>query len=254
MDNKKFILSQAKWADIKKTSIEVAILPWGATEAHNYHLPYGTDNYESEYFAYQAAEIAYKAGKKILVLPTIPFGVNGAQINVPFNINLNQSTQLLIIKDIIGSLEHQGIRKLIIINSHGGNSFPPILREIFSKTKIFISCLNTYQCVDPKQYFTIPGDHAGEMETSLMLHIHPELVYSLDTAGNGQAKKFKIAALNEGWAWSQRDWQKITKDNGVGNPINASKEKGKIFAEAVIKKISAFIIDVANSDADNLYI
>ena len=248
------ILSEAKWADIKNTSVEVAVLPWGATEAHNYHLPYGTDNYECEYFASKAAEIASKAGKNILVLPIIPYGVNGAQINVPFNINLNQSTQLLIVRDIVESLEHQGLKKLIIINSHGGNAFAPILRELFPKTKMFICCVNTYQCLDAREHFENPGDHAGEMETSIMMHIHPELVAPLSDAGNGSVKTFKIAALNQGWAWSQRDWRKISKDNGAGNPMKATKIKGKKYTEAAVKKIASFFMEVADADIDKLYV
>lgn len=249
-----FILSQLKWGEIMNSSMEVAVLPWGATEAHNYHLPYGTDNFEADYFAVKAAEIAFNAGKKIVVLPGIPYGVNTAQLKVPLNININHSTQLLIVKDIVESLEGQGIKKLIIVNSHGGNSFVPILRELFPKTKMFISLINTYQCGDPKKYFTEPGDHAGEMETSLMLHINPELVAPLNEAGAGAVKNFRIKAFNEGWCWSQREWEKITTDNGAGNPVNATSAKGKAYAETVINKIASFFIGVADAKLDDLYI
>ncbi len=249
-----FILSQLKWGEIMNSPMEVAVLPWGATEAHNYHLPYGTDNFEAEFFAIKAAQRAFDAGKKIVVLPGIPYGVNTAQLKVPLNININHSTQLLIVKDIVESLEGQGIKKLVIVNSHGGNSFVPILREIFPKTKMFISLINTYQCGEPKKYFTDPGDHAGEMETSLMLHIYPELVAPLSTAGTGDVKKFRIRSFTEGWCWSQREWEKITRDNGVGNPMSATAEKGRTYAEVVINQMGAFFIDVADAKLDDLYI
>jgi creatinine amidohydrolase len=248
------ILSHLKSGSLKNIPVELAVLPWGATEAHNYHLPYGTDTFESDYFATKAAEIAYNQGKSIIVLPSIPFGLNSAQLDVHLNINLNHSTQLLILKDIVESLERQGVKKLIIVNAHGGNSFVPLIRELFPKTKMFISLINTYQVLDAKKYFDEPGDHAGEMETSIMQYIHPNLVAPLEQAGSGKVKKFRIAALNEGWCWSQREWLKITQDNGVGNPMKASIEKGKIYCEDAVKKMAAFFIDVADADLDDLYI
>ena len=69
------VLGEVTWKEVQASSYEVAVLPWGATEAHNYHLPYGTDNYESRWIAEGAAEIAWKQGAKVVVLPTVPFGV-----------------------------------------------------------------------------------------------------------------------------------------------------------------------------------
>ncbi len=86
---KPFILAETNFKDIQSTHFDVAVLPWGATEAHNYHLPYATDNYQVEYIARTSAEIAWSKGTKVLVLPTIPFGVNTGQHDVPLDINLN---------------------------------------------------------------------------------------------------------------------------------------------------------------------
>ena len=71
-----YLLAESNWITIKDQSIELAVLPWGATEAHNYHLPYSSDVIESNHIAATAAKIAHDQGAKIVVLPTIPYGVN----------------------------------------------------------------------------------------------------------------------------------------------------------------------------------
>ena len=77
-----FVLAETNWKTVKDTDYEVAILPWGATEPHNYHLPYATDNYESVAVAERSAEIAWNKGAKVIVLPTVPFGVNTGQLDL----------------------------------------------------------------------------------------------------------------------------------------------------------------------------
>ena len=71
-----YILAESNWKDLKEQAVELAVLPWGATEAHNYHLPYATDNIEGEAIAAEAGRMAWEAGAKIMILPVIPFGVN----------------------------------------------------------------------------------------------------------------------------------------------------------------------------------
>ena len=177
---KPYILAETNWKAIKEAEIDLAVLPWGATEAHNYHLPYGTDNIEAENIASESARIATERGAKIIVLPTIPFGVNTGQADIKLDINLNPTTQLAIVSDIIETLNRQGIKKLLILNSHGGNDFKWILRELGLKyPDMFLSSCNWFQALNKKDFFENDGDHANEMETSLILHLRPDLVLPL---------------------------------------------------------------------------
>ena len=64
-----YILAETNWKSVKDTTFEVAVLPWGATEPHNYHLPYATDNYETGAIAERAAEIAWNKGAKVVLFP-----------------------------------------------------------------------------------------------------------------------------------------------------------------------------------------
>ncbi len=125
-----YILAETNWEFLKEAEIDLAILPWGATEAHNFHLPYATDNFEADLLAAEAAKIAWNKGAKVMVLPTIPFGVNTGQSDIYLNINMNPSTQFAVLKDIIEVLNRQGIYKLLIFNSHGGNNFKSMVREL----------------------------------------------------------------------------------------------------------------------------
>ncbi len=249
-----YILAESHWLNLKDAQVELAILPWGATEAHNYHLPYGTDNFESDLLAAESARIAWDAGAKVMVLPTIPFGVNTGQQDIYLDINLNPTTQFAILNDILEVLDRQEINKLLIFNSHGGNDFKQFVRELgVSFPDILISTCNWYQSVDKSEYFDNPGDHADEMETSLMLHLLPDLILPLKEAGEGKEKKLKIKALNESWAWTERKWSEVTEDTGIGNPKLATKEKGEKYFKAVTEKVAELMIDLAKCDPGNLY-
>ena len=249
-----YILAETNWKHLKDADIEVAILPWGATEAHNYHLPYATDNYEADALAAESARIAFEAGAKVIVLPTIPFGVNTGQSDIFLDINLNPSTQMAILKDIIEVLNRQGVHKLVVFNSHGGNDFKMMLRELGLQFPEMLLCTTFWaKALDKTLYFEEQGDHADEMETSLMLMLRPDLVRPLEEAGDGHELKHKIKDLREPWAWAERKWSQISKDTGVGNPKKSTVEKGKRYYTDVTQKMGAFFVELAAADKHDLY-
>ena len=249
-----YILAETNWDALKDAKFELAVLPWGATEAHNYHLPYATDNFEGDAFAAESARIAWEKGGRVIVLPTVPFGVNSGQSDIYLDINLNPSTQFAILCDIVEVLNRQGIFKLLLFNSHGGNNFKSIVRELGLKfPNMFISLSNWTQVVDKYSYFEEKGDHADEMETSLMLYLKPELVLPRENWGDGTSKNYKIKSFSEGWVWAERKWSQISEDTGVGNPHKSTKEKGKRFFNDVTKKMGDFMFELCESDLEDLY-
>ncbi|MEZ4457444.1 MAG: creatininase family protein [Gemmatimonadales bacterium] len=248
-----YLLADSTWETVRHQRYEVAVLPWGATEAHNRHLPYATDTMQCDAVAAAAAAMAWEAGARVLVLPTVPFGVQTGQLDLPGCLNLNPSTQLAVLGDLVASLPATGVRKLVILNGHGGNDFRQIIRELGPRTELFLCQLNWYTAVNPGPYFDVPGDHAGELETSVMLHIAPALVAPLDTAGPGTARPFAVTGLTDGTAWAPRHWPSVTDDTGVGDPRAATAAKGATFLDAVATKIGRFLIDLAAADPENLY-
>lgn len=250
-----FLLAESSWQTVRETAYEVVVLPWGATEAHNHHLPYATDNYQAEFIAGEAARIAWEQGAKVLVLPAVPFGVQTGQLDVKLCMNLLPSTQLAILKDLCDVLVRAGVPNFVIFNGHGGNDFKSMIRELsFHFPQLFTCALNWYR-VEPKGgYFTHPGgDHADEMETSLMLHIQPHLVAPLSLAGDGASKQWHFRAMQEGWVSAQRQWTQVSEDTGVGNPYEASAGKGKRYVEAVIEKVAAFFVELAGTPKEKFY-
>lgn len=248
-----YVLADATWDEVRSRSFEVAVLPWGATEAHNRHLPYATDTVQSEAIAIAAAGRAWERGASVVVLPAVPYGVNTGQREVPLCINMNPSTQQALIRDVAENLQPHGVRKLVILNGHGGNDFRQIIRELAPRIGLLLVQVNWYQVVDPRGYFEVPGDHAGEMETSLMMHLAPSLVRPLEQAGPGDARPFRIAAMREGWAWTPRHWIEVTGDTGVGDPRAATNEKGAHYFDAVVDRIAGFLVELSAADPDALY-
>ena len=249
-----YIIAETNWKDVQETDYEVAVLPWGATEAHNYHMPYATDNYQVEHVCAGAAKQAWEAGAKVGVLPAIPFGVNTGQLDITFCANMNPSTQAAVLRDIAESLSIQGIPKLVVVNGHGGNCFKQMLRELQAENpEVFFSAVNWWSAVEAAPFFDEPGDHAGELETSCMQFIAPDLVLPLDQAGDGSTNPSKLKAIREGLAWAQRDWLRATNDTGDGDPKASTPEKGEAFLNACSTRIGDYLIELAACNPDELY-
>lgn len=253
MPDEPFRLSASNWKTIRDQKIDLVVLPWGATEAHNFHLPYGTDNILTELISMEAAHLATQSGAGVMVLPVIPFGVNTGQTDIRLDININPSTQLAILGDILNVLNYQGFRKFLLVNGHGGNDFKFALRQLGNQyPEMLLVQANWFQCIRKADFFDEPGDHADEMETSLMMYLEPALVKPLKEAGEGRAKRFVIGGLNEPWAWTERKWSKVTADTGIGNPKRSTVEKGQLAFAAITEKLGQLMADLARTSVDKV--
>lgn len=248
-----WILEEANWKGVQNARYDVAVLPWGSTEAHNFHLPYGTDTIEAAAVAAEAARIAVENGARVVVLPALPFGVQTGQRDIPFCINVNPGTQTAVLGDIVASLEPHGIKALVVLNGHGGNDIKTMIRELQPRTRMLLCTLNWWTTVDAAEFFDEPGDHAGELETSVVMHLAPHLVLPLEEAGPGSARPFRVTAFREGWAWTQRQWTQVSRDTGVGNPRAATAEKGAAFVAAAAERIASFFVELGSTDRDDLH-
>lgn len=245
--NREIDLSVSTYGVARQFKYDVAILPWGATEPHNLHLPYMTDCILSQAVAVDAAERAlHQYGVRCMVLPPVAMGSqNPGQRDLPFCIHYRYETQFSILKDIVASLQHQGIRRMLIVNGHGGNSFKQMIRDlslVSHPSSIMIASAEWFKMASAKDFFEQPGDHADEIETSVMMHYHPDLV-RLEEAGEGKARSFAIEALREGKVWIPRHWTLVTDDTGIGNPALSTAEKGRRFADACADGFARFLRD-----------
>ena len=242
-----FDITAAKWGEVSAVGqYDIALLPWGSTEPHNRHLPYCTDMLASQAIAFEAAERAHEKGVEVMVLPGIPLGSqNPGQTHLPFCLHATQETQKAVLGDIVDSLQRAGIRRLLIINGHGGNSFKGMIRDFaLTKPGFLIVSSEWYNFIPRKDYFEADvDDHAGEQETSVMLHYYPELV-RMDLAGDGDSRAFAIQGLRNKVGGIPRDWSAVTSDTGIGNPKASSAEKGKRYAEVVVGCYADLISDL----------
>lgn len=246
MPPKPYVLLEANHRQLTERPPVVAVLPWGATEAHNYHLPYGTDVIEATRIAERGAELAQDRGARVVVLPTIPFGNDEQQLDQACTISIRTATAAAILDDVARSLSAQGIDRLVILNAHGGNQFQPLVRDAQRKHGILIVVVNFYQLVPEAKsaIFDQAGDHADELETSLLLHLTPELV-ELEHAGPGERVPFAIEGLNQPGVWTPRPWSKCHPDTGSGDPTQATAEKGAKFFAAVTEAFAGLLVDLA---------
>lgn len=246
MSPRPYLLLEANYRQLLDHPPNVALLPWGATEAHNFHLPHGTDVIEASSLAEEAARRAVEHGARPIVLPVIPFGNNEQQLDQVATISFTTTTAAAILNDIVRSLTAQGIDRLLIVNGHGGNEFKPLVRDVQNRFQAMVVVANFFQLRPDAldEIFDEPGDHAGELETSLLLHLCPELVV-LDQAGDGRRVPFAVNGLSQPGIWTPRPWSRSHPDTGSGDPAAASADKGRRYFEAVSAALADVIVGLS---------
>ena len=245
-------LADLTWPEVRARTWPVVLLPWGATEPHNTHLPYGTDTLLGSTVANRVASRCAERGVDVLALPPVPFGVNTTQLDLPMVINVMPSTQRALLADVIASVEPHGVRALVLLNAHGGNELRALVRELQPSTRVMLVIVNWWQVGDAR-VFDDAGDHAGELETSAVLHVAPQLVAPRETWGDGAAKASVLTGVREGWAWLPRRWTQVTADTGVGDPRAATAEKGAQFMAQAVERIVGLCAELSVVNAERLY-
>ena len=247
-------LSSANLGRLAQRSYEVAVLPVGATEPHNRHLPYGQDFLHGTYVGRRCCEEAWRQSPNIACLAGVPYGVDCNLMDFPMTIHVSQATLDALLRDIITSLSHHGIRKIVIINSHGGNDFTPLVRQIQSDLDIHVFIVDWWKVgLDRYQeVFEKPDDHAGEFETSVALALWPQLVEAAQ-AGDGIARPFRFEALRRGWARTSRNFARLNDHAAVGDPAAANAEKGRRYLDIVCERITSFLVELAQAPIDESF-
>jgi creatinine amidohydrolase len=245
-----WVLAEQNYEHIRSQQWEVAVLPFGATEPHNLHMPYGTDIFQVEELGSRACARAYQEGARVLLLPAIPFGVNTNHLKVPGAMvcSVTPTTLLAIVSDLVEAFEKQGLRKLVLLNGHGGNELKPLMRQLHHRSKMFV-CLCDWFRMAADVYpgiFTRPGEHADEVETSLGMAFFPELL-KVGQADDGRVKPTVFEAINRGWISITRPWHLATTNTGAGDPGPASAEKGTKLMDVMVQRLGDFLIELARA-------
>lgn len=252
-------LAETNYGAVKHTHYEVAVLPLGAVEPHNLHLPYGMDMFEGDLVGEAICEAAWNRGAKVVLLPTIPYGTQTNQRAFPLAMNLNPSTLSAVIADLVESLVHHGILKIMLLNSHGGNDLKGTLRELYGRSPARLFLCNWYQIFADvyHEIFEYADDHAGEMETSLALAFWPDLVArnpdgSL-AADEGRKAPSRFEAVNRGWVSITRPWHLLTTNSGAGDPRAATAEKGRRLLNLLVERLASFLVELSAAPLDERF-
>jgi creatinine amidohydrolase len=188
-----------------------------------------------------------------VVLPAVPFGVQTTQLDLKFCLNVNPSTQLALLGDLAAALAGQGVRKLVLLNAHGGNDFRPIVRELAPRLRLFVCVVNWWQVV--------PGGRLLRRARRPRRRARDERADARRAGaraaarhgGAGRERRPTVRALRERWAWAPRPWTRVTADTGVGDPRAATADKGARFVDAACAEIADFLVELAAADLDALY-
>jgi creatinine amidohydrolase len=216
---------------LKKTTR--AIIPVGSLEQHGSHMPVSTDSLIAEYVARSAAE---RVGA--FVLPVISYGVS-FEHKPMFNVSLRNSTLSTMICDVCLSLAENRIKEIIILNGHHGNigALQYIAQELHGRLPASVHVHTIHYWHMMKAEF----DHAGEVETSLVLAIAPELV-RMERAAQNSKKLSKSKAAYSTITNTPGSFPKITGNGVWGDPRKATAAKG----EKWIDEITAGLVRTIN--------
>ena len=215
--------------------IRRAIIPVGSLEQHGAHLPLSTDSIIAEYFARMVAE---KIGA--FVMPVFSYGVS-FEHKPMFNVSLRNSTLSTMICDACTSLAEMRIRHIIVVNGHHGNT--GALQYISQELNNKIARNVNVHAIHYWQMMRRDFDHAGEVETSLVLAIAPELVH-MNRAMPNSKKLSKSRAAYSSITNVPGSFPKITGNGVWGNPRKATAAKGENLIKEITSNLARTIIEL----------
>ena len=205
-----------------KQKKQIAIIPVGSIEQHGPHLPISTDSDI-------VTEIALRLSEKIngVLLPTITYGISDEHFPF-FNLSIKKSTLSRILEDICESLIKNGISRILIINGHYGNldSLKSFEKKKNRKVKVF-----SYW-----KYMDREFDHAGNVETSIMLAISKNVKMKNARKGfqtDGMSKQ-EISKINK---LAQKSFPKVTGNGVWGDPTKSSAKLGRKIINEVVNNL-----------------
>jgi creatinine amidohydrolase/Fe(II)-dependent formamide hydrolase-like protein len=243
-------------AEERLEAVDVALLPVGAIEQHGPHLPLDTDAFDAAYLANRVAEAC--SDPKPLVLPAISYGVSYHHADFKGTISISNDTLAQLVYEIGISVARNGIRKLVIINAHGGNA--PALNyaaQLINRDARIFACVDTGETSDVDIYKIVetPNDvHAGEIETSTALAVRPHLVQMKRAAPS--VPEFPSQYLDftskRGVSWYAFT-RKISSSGVMGDPTKASAEKGRKIWEMAIAHLVALVEDLKHLTLEEIH-
>jgi creatinine amidohydrolase len=228
----------------------IAVLPVAAIEQHGPHLPLAVDACINEGILERALTLL-PADLPVTLLPMMPVGRSDEHGDFPGTLSLAPETIARLWGEIGGSVARAGLRKLVIFNSHGGN--PQMLdivgRELRIKHRMLVVQVNSYRLYDAVALFGAEeiahGIHGGAVETSIMLHLRPELVRmekakDFVPSSRGLAEQYRHIGPHGRvpFSWLTQD---LNPSGAVGDATKASAEHGRALVEQAARALAEIL-------------
>jgi creatinine amidohydrolase len=223
------------------TLTRTVIVPLGSTEQHGKHLPLATDTL-------QAIDIARTAAgqRPLFVAPPLHYGVCRSTVQHPGTIGISTDTLKRLITDLVSSLYYQGLRHIVLLSGHAGTTHMATLvdagEDLLNRfDDIRIAVIKEYDLAlaAGEGLLETPGDsHAGEIETSRLLHSHPQLVKGTSPV---EYPTFPQGIL-------VRDKQRYWPGGVWGDPSKASSAKGKLLQQRMADKLCEMIAELESME------
>ncbi|WP_374121047.1 creatininase family protein [Neobacillus sp. PS2-9] len=248
-------LTAMTWKEVEEAlqTVKFAIIPIGAHEQHGPHMVESCD-------AVLAERMAKKLGERMfpyaLVTPTINMGVSPHHLNFPGTISLQPTTLIAILKDVISSLKHHGVKKFLLLNSHGGNQSTLnvasmiITKELNVEVYYAKTTASAKEAIKEHVKSTLFG-HSCEREVSEALYLAPELVRPEqlekgDIQVEGRWKQLRPGKAIQGFYY----YEEMTKNGCIGDGTKASWEIGRQIVEESLDQLTLELYKLINIKVD----
>jgi len=260
-----FRLEELSWPQAQ-TAIEagaMAVLPVGSLEQHGRHLAINTDNVLGDAVAEAAVQGAVARGVHVLLCPPLPYGYTMHNMDFPGTMTLRTETLLAVGVDLITSLVHHGCKKIVLLNSHGSNwsILDLISRQVMNRhpevlvAAIFPIKMAAAELEKVRQAKQTGGmSHGCELETSLMLHLRPDLV-EMDKAvydvSQPDSRFYWRDILRGSRGVALADLTRHASRTGlVGDPTVATAEKGRRFFDLIVAATIEFLVEFSQREVE----
>ena len=224
------------------------VLPTAAIEQHGHHLPLATDTLLNNLLLGRALELL-PADFPVYALPPVCYGKSNEHIGFPGTLSVSASTLMAVLRDLAASIHAAGFRKLVIYNSHGGNTSvnDVMARDLRAEFGLRVFCLGGGPVAGLSRQEAKYGFHAGEVETALLLAATPELVhtdqYTVNYIADADAPGLLVPEGGSAtFAWLTRD---IAPSGVMGDPTPATAANGEKWIAQMSARIAAALREMS---------
>ena len=245
------LLENLTWPEVKQLKFrsKIVLFPLGSFEQHGPHLPLTTD---TDIVTAIARGVERERSRQVLCLPTLWPGHSTHHLFFPGTLSVRQMPYVQLVIELCDSIVRMSGRKVFLLNGHGGNDVPirAALRELKSSFPKVSFVFASYWSLAAQTIKTVRRSesgglgHACEMETSIMLHLHPQRVkpHLAKRDGPKHTDRYRQADMQIARPiYFVNEFHEVSKTGTIGHPDLASAEKGERFLDGIVREVLTFV-------------